>query len=130
MSWWDSVYEGVHQGSVLNTPGTIHGARRKNFTIIFKDPSVMKIDSGSPIKIPKECFDAIETAFNKNPTLWLRTASIKDNEPLPNSADRLVRDATGSNLSRGHYVCAILEHCSLVKYSRQGTWKVIVLPQR
>jgi hypothetical protein len=128
MPWWDSIYECVNQGDVLNTPGTIRGARRKNFTIILKDASVIKIDSGSPIKIPKECFDTIETAFNQNPNLWLRVASIKDNEPLPNSADRLIRDATGSNLARGHYVCAILEHCGLVDYSSRGQWKVIVLP--
>jgi len=127
MPWWDSVCECINQGDVLRTPGTIHGARRKNFTILSKDAAVIRIDSGSPIKIQRECFDAIETVFNRNPSLWLRVASVKDNEPLPNSADKLIRNATGSNLARGHYVCAMLEHCGFVKYSRRCNWKVIVL---
>lgn len=129
MSWWNSIFAIINEGDVLQTPGTVNGARRKNFTVLFKEALVIKIGSGSSIiNIQRECFDAVETAFNQNPALWLRVASLKDNEPLPDSADRLIREATGSSLARGNYVCAILEHCGLVSYSRRGNWKVIVLP--
>lgn len=128
MHWWNSVIASINREDVLQTPGTVNGARRKTFRILFKDTSLIRIDSGTPIPLEKPCFDVIEAAFNQNATLWLRIASVQDNEPLPNSADKLIREATGSNLARGNYVCAILEHCGLVKYSRQGNWKVIVLP--
>lgn len=127
MPWWNSIFAGVNRGDVLLTPGTVNGARRRNFSILSKSASEIRIDTGSPIKLDKPCFDAIETAFDHNPALWLRVASLHD-KPLPDSADKLIREATGSQVARGNYVCAILERCGLVTYSRKGNWKVIVLP--
>lgn len=128
MSWWDSIIATVNQGDVLQTPGTVNGARRRSFPIVSKSNTVIEIDTGSPINLDKPCFDAIETAFEQSSALWLRVASLHANEPLPDSADKEIRQATGSNLARGNYVCAILEHCGLVNYSRKGNWKIIVLP--
>ena len=128
MPWWKSILATINEGDVLQTPGTVNGARRKTFTVLLKEALVIRIGSGSSIiNMERECFDAVETAFNQNPSLWLRVASVHAKEPLPDSADKLIREATGSHLARGNYVCAILEHCGLVKYSRKGRWKVIVL---
>lgn len=46
--------------------------------------------------------------------------------PCPDSADEVIRQKTGSNLARGNYICAILEHCGLVKYEMLAHKKVIV----
>ena len=39
----------------------------------------------------------------------------------------LIREATGSELARGNYICSILEHCGLVRYSMRGNQKGIEL---
>ena len=93
-----------------------------------KDQSKIIVGSGSS-KIPliKQCFDVVENNLVSKEGFWLRVASIKENLPLDDSADKLIREATKSQLARGNYVCAILEHCGLVKYSMMVNKKVIKL---
>lgn len=67
----------------------------------------------------------IEEAFITNPSLWLRIAALHDNEPFENSVDKVVREATGSQLARGNYISSILEHCGLVRYAMRGNKKGI-----
>ena len=130
MSWWAKVLENINQGDVLLTPGRgLHGSIRSTFKIISKDSFAIFIKSGSSkIPLEKMCFDTLEKAFSNNPHLWLRVAAIKSNFPLENSADKLIRNETGSNLARANYICSILEKCNLVFYAMQGNQKVIKLP--
>jgi hypothetical protein len=116
-------------GDLLYTPGRgLQGFRRKQFKIVSIDALKLTILSGdNNISIEKECFDAIERSFKKNRNLWLRVASLHDNKPVPNSVDKLIRAATGSNVARGNYVCSICEHCGLVRYAMQGNQKGIKL---
>ena len=131
MSWWDVISETTNTGNILFTPGRglDGGNKKKPFKVISIGNSGIIIQSGSyPINIEKECFVAIEKVFQDNPKAQLRVASLHSNEPFKNSADAIIRTATGSNLARGNYVCSILEYCGLVKYSMQVNKKVIVLP--
>lgn len=131
MKWWEKVCETVNEGDVLYTPGRglDGGNKRKPFTIISKQYSNIVIQSGNfPILIERHCFDVIEETFSENPERSLRVASSHSNEPFKNSADEIIRNRTGSNLARGNYICSILEHCGLVKYSMAINKKVIGLP--
>jgi len=129
MSWWDEIQEKINSGDVLYTPGRgLQRIGKKPFRIISKDLFKLIITSGaSKIPLEKQCFDKIEEAFSGNPLLWLRVASLHDSEALENSVDQLIREATGSQLARGNYQCAILEKCGLVYYSMQGNRKGIKL---
>jgi len=131
MKWWEKVHQTINEGDVLYTPGRglDGGNKRKPFTIISRQYSNIVIQSGSfPILIERHCFDVIEEAFSENPERLLRVASSHSNEPFKNSADEIIRNRTGSNLARGNYVCSILQHCGLVKYSMAINKKVIKLP--
>jgi hypothetical protein len=129
MGWWDLILEKIDIGDKLYTPGRgLQGLRRKLFTILEIDSLKITIGSGmSEIPLEKKCFDVVENAFSINSLLWLRVAALHDSEPCENSVDKLVRDATGSQLARGNYICAILEHCGLVRYSMHGDKKGIEL---
>jgi hypothetical protein len=129
MPWWDVISQEINKGNVLYTPGRgLQGARRRPFTIVGCEPDGIIIASGrSEIPIEKKCFDTIENAFAVNLLLWLRVASLHDNEPFENSVDKLVREATGSQLARGNYICSILQHCGLVSYTMRGNKKGISL---
>jgi hypothetical protein len=129
MSWRDVILDKINIGDKLFTPGRgTEGARKKPFTILSKHPERIIILSGnSSVPLEKECFDIVEEAFSSNPLLWLRVASLHDNEAFENSVDKLVRDATGSQLARGNYICSILEHCGLARYSMRGNKKGIEL---
>ena len=129
MSWWDVVSRKLKRGDILFTPGKgKEELGRKPFDILSITSSSLKIHSGDyPISLGRECFDAIEAEYNKNPFASLRVAAIKENDPLDGSADKLIREATGSNMARGNYVCAILKHCGVVRYEMQGRRKCIVL---
>jgi hypothetical protein len=129
MSWWEIVLGRLNPGDKIFTPGRgLQGLQKKPFSILSKDSLKIIIESGSyPIPLEKLCFDTIEKAFHKNPLFWLRVASLHDNEPLENSADKLIREATGSQLARGNYACSILEHCGLVRYSIRANRKGIEL---
>ena len=127
MAWWELVLEKIDVRDELFTPGRgPTGSRRKPFIIESIGPFDIIIASGkSEIRLEKECFDVIEEAFITNPLLWLRVAALHNNEPFENSADKLVREATGSQLARGNYICAILKHCGLVRYAMRGNKKGI-----
>ena len=131
MAWWETVLERVDLGDTLFTPGRgLQGAGRRPFTIAARDPLKIVIASGkSKIPLERACVDTIEEAFSENPSLWLRVAALRDKEPLKESADKLVREATGSQLARGNYLCSILEYCERVRYSIRGNRKGIELPQ-
>jgi len=108
MAWWDIVISKLAPGDVLFTPGRgIPSVGRKPFKIIIKTSSQFTVASGkSKIPLEKLCFDAIEKEFHEKPYLWLRVASLHDNEPFENSVDKVIRHATGSKLARGNYVCS------------------------
>jgi len=127
MAWWDLILERVDVGDEIFTPGKgLQASRRKPFKIMSKSQSAIHIGSGkSMIPLERLCFDAVEKTFSENPLLWLRVASLHDNEPFENSLDKLVREATGSQLARGNYICSILEHCGLVRYTMRGNKKGI-----
>jgi hypothetical protein len=127
MGWWEVVLKNLDVGDILLTPGRgLQGSRRKPFKIVLKSPSTINIASGnSVVPLERLCFDAIQEAYSENPLLWLRGASLHDNEPFENSLDKLVREATGSQLARGNYICSILEHCGLVRYTMRGNKKGI-----
>lgn len=128
MSWWDMVYKSVNVGDELYTPGRgmDGGNRRKLFTIYSKEPLKIVVHSGdSNVPLIKECFEVVEEALMSRKYRCLRVASIRDKEALDGSADKLIRQATNSNLARGNYVCSILEHCELVRYDMQDNKKVI-----
>jgi hypothetical protein len=127
MAWWEIVLKKLDVRDELLTPGRgLRGSRRKPFKIIFKNPTIIRIASGkSTIPLERLCFDTVEKAFSEDPLLWLRVAALHDSEPFENSVDKLVRDATGSQLARGNYICSILEHCGLVRYSMRGNKKGI-----
>lgn len=130
MPWWNKILNCLSEGDVLFTPGRgLMSAHRSTFLIIKINDSRILIKSGkSTLSLERKCFDAIEEAFKNDPNLWLRVASIRANEPLENSADELIRTATGSSLARGNYVCSILEKCRLVRYAMRGNRKGIKLP--
>jgi len=131
MAWWDSAYKIINMGDVFYTPGRgmDGGNKKKPFSIISKEISKIIIRSGnSKVPLVKECFDVIEEALTNKKILWLRVASAHGSEAFENSADKLIRQATKSSLARGNYVCALLEHCGLVKYSMMVNKKVIALP--
>ncbi len=132
MAWWDTVISTVASGDVLLTPGRgIPPVGRKPFKIITKTSSQLTIASGkSKIRLEKVCFDAIEKAFDEKPYLWLRVASLHDNEPFENSVDQVIRQTTGSKLARGNYVCSILEYCGLALFSMRGNQKGIELAKQ
>jgi hypothetical protein len=96
MGWWQLILEKIDIGDKFYTPGRgLQGLRRKLFTILEIDSSKITIGSGSSeIPLEKKCFDAVENAFSINSLLWLRVASLHDNEPFENSVDKLVRDVT------------------------------------
>lgn len=130
MTWWDTVWEQINVGDIFSTPGRgIPASGQKPFEILSKDLTRITISSGkAKIPLDKDCFHAIEKAFTKNRSLWLRCAAVHHVEAVENSVDKLIREATGSQLARGNYVCAILEHCDLVRYSMRGNRKGIQLP--
>jgi len=131
MAWWELVLEKIDVRDELYTPGRgPTGSRRKPFIIESIDPFEIIIASGkSEIRLEKKCFDVIEEAFIANPFLWLRVAALHDNEPFEDSVDKVVREATGSKLARGNYICSILQHSGLVRYSMQGNKKGVELSQ-
>lgn len=132
MSWWDVVSGRLERGDSLFTPGRgIKGLNKKPFDIVSVTSDSLKILSGeSFIRIERKCFDIIENEYKKNPFLSLRVATIREKEPLENSADKLLRENTSSKQWIGNYVCSILEHCGLVHYEMQGDIKVIVLSEK
>jgi hypothetical protein len=111
----------------LLTPGRgKQGFKRKPFTIFGIESEKIVVGSGhSKIILEKECFEVTEKAFSEKTTLWLRVAALHDIEPAKGSVDELVRLATGSQLARGNYICSILEHCGLVRYTMQANKKGI-----
>jgi hypothetical protein len=129
MAWWELVLGKLNVGDELLTPGRgLQGSRRKSFKVIIKSLLSIHIVSGnSTIPLERLCFDTVEKAFSENPLLWLRVAALHESEPFENSVDKLVRDATGSRLARGNYICSILEHCGLLRYSMRGNRKVVEL---
>jgi hypothetical protein len=129
VGWWDLILKEINPGDVLYTPGRgLAGLRKKPFAVISKEASSLVIQSGSAkIRLERKCFDTLEEAFSANPFLWLRVASLHDSEPFEDSADKLIRERTGSQLARGNYVCSILEHCGIVRYSMNGNRKGIEL---
>jgi len=129
MAWWNLILAKVRVGNKLYTPGKgLQGLRRRTFIILEINSWKIIIGSGrAKIPLEKDCFDVVEKAFSENPLLWLRVAAVHDNEPFENSADKLVRDATGSQLARGNYICSILDRCGLVRYAMRGNKKGIEL---
>ena len=130
MSWWEIIFENIHEGDVLDTPGRgLAGLAKSHFKIGHKNSTVIYLHSGeATIPLERKCFDTIEKAFQGNASLHLFVAALHD-KPLAGSADELIRNATGSQLARGNYVCSILQYCGLVRYEMKGTKKVIVLPR-
>jgi len=128
MSWWDIVSSRLKEGDVLFTPGRgKEGHRRKPFEIIsITSIDIVILSSKSSIQSERKCFDTIEAEYLRNPMSAFRVAALHD-RPLPDSADKLIREATGNDLARGNYVCSILERCGLVRYEIQGNKKFIVL---
>jgi hypothetical protein len=122
MSWWQKVLETIEVGDELFTPGRgMEGNRRSPFWVREKKEVAIVIKSGnSRINIERDCFDVIERALEGKRFSQLRVASLRDNEAIENSADQLIREITGSSLSRGNYVCAILERTGLVRYVMNG----------
>jgi len=129
MSWWKIVTEKVSEGNMLFTPGRgIKGLNKKPFKITENGADIIRILSGkSLIPLERKCFDTIEKAFQENVFLQLFVAALHE-KPLEGSADMLIRNATGSQLARGNYVCSMLEYCGLVQYKMKGRKKVIALP--
>jgi hypothetical protein len=131
MSWWNTVYETVSVGDLIYTPGRglAGGNKKRPFWINLKDQSKIIIRSGNTrVPLVKKSFDTLEDVLKNKKVLWLRIASAHDNEPFKDSADELIRKTTNSQLACGNYICSILEHCGLVKYSIMGNKKVIKLP--
>jgi hypothetical protein len=131
MSWWQKILETIEVGEELLTPGRgMEGARQKSFWVKEKNYDNLVIYSGKAhFAIEKECFDVIEIALVTRNYSLLRIASLHANEALEGSADQLIRHATNSNLSRGNYVCSILERTGLVRYIMDGNRKCIELNQ-
>ena len=129
MSWWTTVSGMVNVGDSFNTPGRgLSGFHSSPFDVIAKNNNELLIKSGkSAISLTKECFDVVEDFFKNNPGEKLRVASVHSTPALSSSVDELVRNETGSNLSRGNYVAAILEKCSLVIYKMEKRRKYINL---
>lgn len=130
MSWWKKVLNTTEVGDKLFTPGRgMEGNRRGTFWVKEKNDGNLVIKSGeASFAIEKECFDAIEIALVTRNYPLLRVASLHANTALEDSADELIRRATNSNLSRGNYVCAILEKIGVVRYVMDGRRKSIALP--
>ena len=127
MAWRDVVLNNVNVGDTFRTPGRgLKGDRAKDFKVIYKESDRLFILSGkSCLPLERACFEAIENAFNNQPHSRWRVSSLRDNEPYKNSADKLIREVTNSNLARGNYVCAMLESLGLVKYEMDGYRKCI-----
>ena len=131
MAWWDSVYKMVNVKDIFYTPGRgmDGGNKKKPFSIISKEISKIIIRSGkSPVPLVRECFDVVEEALTSGKYRQLRVAALKSKEAFENSADKLIKQGTKSDLARANYVCALLEHCGLVKYAMKGNQKVIGFP--
>ena len=132
MAWWNIVFDKITQGQILQTPGRglDGGSKKKDFLIYEKRVDKINVISGAT-KVPliPECFNSIEIFFQNHPGGYLRVAALHDNEAFENSADKLIREATGSQLARSNYVCSILVYCHLPSYAMQGNRKVVVLPQ-
>ncbi|MEJ5226826.1 hypothetical protein [Thermodesulfovibrio sp.] len=129
MSWWDEVIRRIKEGDEFLTPGRgLEGRNSSPFKIHRVSWNEIMVLSGrSIIPLEKVCFDVLEKAFNDEPELKLRVASVRATEPLEGSADKLIREATGSNLARANYVCAILEKYGFVTYVMDGNVKCIGL---
>jgi hypothetical protein len=132
MAWWEIIMRRLNIGDQLFTPGKgDQGFRKKPFTVLEIESAKIIVASGhSKITLERECFEATEKAFSENPALWLRVAALHDMEPAKGSVDELVRDATGSQLARGNYICSILEHCGEVRYTMRGNKKGIELRKK
>jgi predicted RNase H-like HicB family nuclease len=130
MSWWQKIIENIREGEELFTPGRgVEGNHRKPFWVRQRNNGMIVVESGNTfIPLEKQCFDAIESALTEGRYPRLRIASLRQREPYHDSADRLIRDATGNNLARGNYVCAILIKIGVVYYVMQGRQKCIALP--
>jgi hypothetical protein len=130
MAWWQTVSNSVNVGAKFRTPGRgLNGTGSRDFEITAMSQSGINIKSGkSPIKLSKDCFDAIENYFSKNHSKKLRTSSRHDIPAYKDTVDEIIRNVTGSDTSRGHYVASILEKCGLIKYSTIDGNKAICLP--
>ena len=129
MAWWDRVKTAIGAGDILHTPGRgIDGGNKKRpFKILSRENSGISVLSGrTTVPLQRDCFDAVEEVLRDNPAKALRTASLRESDPCPDSVDEVIRRRTGSNLARGNCICAILEHCGLVKYEMLAHKKVIV----
>jgi ABC-type Fe3+-hydroxamate transport system substrate-binding protein len=127
MQWWEQVYGSINVGDEFQTPGWGQkGNRSRPFVVLSKNPDRIIILSGkSRIPLEAPCFEAIEEALTSNPFLQLRAAPLHENQAFENSADKLIRKRTGSNLARSNYVCSILESIKLVRYAMVGNKKCI-----
>lgn len=127
MSFWDEIISQIKVSQIFFTPGRgMEGRNRRPFEVKEIGKDIIIIKSGnSYLPLEKLCFDAVEEFFRNNPDSKLRVASLRSNEPLEGSADKIIREKTGSNLARGNYVCAILEKFGLVKYVMDGNIKYI-----
>lgn len=102
MSWWNTVSSRLEIGDILFTPGKgKEGLRKRPFEIVsVTSVSIKILSSKSNISLERKCFDTIEAEYSRNPMLSLRVAALHD-RPLPNSADKLIREATDNNMARG-----------------------------
>ena len=132
MSWWQKIYENINSGDNFETPGEgIERIARGIFEVIGKNIDKIIIRSGkSMIPLEESCFEVIEEFFNESPHGRLRIAAVHGNEPFMDSADKLIRERSGSQLARANYVCSILENELLVCYVMQGNRKYIELNAR
>lgn len=131
MVWWPSIISKLSAGLTLLTPGRgMPPTGQGTFTIYAINPTEIIIKSGQgQIILEKLCFDTVEQTFIADHAIRLRVASLHENSPLPDSVDKIVRDATGWNLARGNYISSILAYCNLANYAMNGRQKVIILSQ-
>jgi hypothetical protein len=129
MSWWEQVYDSINVEDKFETPGKgKEETGRRPFKVIYKEPDIIIILTGrSCLPLERSCFEAIEDAFNEDPHSRWRVSSLRANQPYEDSADKLIRERTGSNLARGNYVCSILKSIGLVRYVMVGNKKYIEL---
>lgn len=108
MSWWSTIVGKILLHGELWTPGTgvDGGDKRRPFYIDgINATEIVILSEEAAIKLERDCFDVIEAGFRANPDLSLRIASKVSMTPFPDSADALIREATGSQLALGNYVC-------------------------